>query len=72
MQVRTTVEEIGVTNDNGREIPGLCVTCDRCGHSVEVYGTSQASARRGAIMLREECPNNLKNFYVTDWEEFDE
>jgi hypothetical protein len=44
------------------------VKCERCGHEVEVYGTSETSARRGAVMLAEECPKGEKNYYVADWE----
>jgi hypothetical protein len=45
------------------EVPGLVATCSRCGHSVEVYGTSDASERAACVMLREECPRCEKNFY---------
>ena len=64
MGVQADVEEVEV---EGR--PGLVVTCEKCGHAVEVYGTSGASARRGAVMLSEECPEGEKNFYVVDWDE---
>ena len=33
---------------------------------VEVFGTESVSARRGAVMLREECPTQANNFYVVD------
>jgi len=69
MRVETEIEEIQLENDNGREVDGLEVTCAKCGHAVEVYGTSEASARRGGVMLAEECPNKERNFYVVDWDE---
>lgn len=47
--------------------PCLRMTCERCGHEVTVYGASDASARRGAYMLREECPNGENNYYDVDW-----
>jgi len=68
MRIETEVEEIEMENDSGRTVDGLQVTCSRCQHAVEVYGTSDASARRGGVMLGEECPNKERNFYVVDWE----
>ena len=47
MRIETEVEEIEMENDSGRTVDGLQVTCSRCQHAVEVYGTSDASARRG-------------------------
>ena len=44
-------------------VEGIIVTCSKCGHSVEVFGTSDRSIYRGAIGLREECPNGENNFY---------
>jgi hypothetical protein len=66
MRITADVAEIELEGDYGNTIEGLCVTCSRCGHSVEVFGTSDASARRGAVMLREECPEGGNNFYVAD------
>ena len=60
------VEEIEMEGDEGGTIPGLAVTCSHCGHSVEVFGTSEASAKRGAVMLREECPEGKGNFYKVE------
>jgi hypothetical protein len=48
-------------------VAGLRLACSRCGHEVEVFGTEGSSARRGALMLREQCPNNENNFYSPDW-----
>ena len=48
----------------GHYVPGVCVTCGRCGHEVEVGGQSGASIRRGLVTLREECPEGERNFYV--------
>jgi hypothetical protein len=64
--VHVTVEEIELEGDDGPDVPGLSLTCDKCGHEVEVYGTDDVSARRGAVMLREECPNGEHNFYVVN------
>lgn len=65
MHVECTVEEIDVENEEtGREQPGVKVTCGRCDHAVESFGTGPASVRRCAALLREECPQNEVNFYV--------
>jgi hypothetical protein len=63
-RVLFTIEEEELDGDYGVCVPGLIVTCSRCGHSVEVFGTEEASVKRGAVMLREECPRGDKNFYV--------
>lgn len=44
-------------------VPGLRVTCSRCGYEVEVFGIEEPSARRAAVMLREQCPLDENNFY---------
>jgi len=64
-RVAFSVDEEEVESDNG-VILGLVLTCSRCGHSVEVYGTEEASVRRGAVMLRDECPMGDRNFYVAE------
>lgn len=67
-EVQADVEEIELPGDNGGYIPGLKVICSKCDHTVEVFGTSDRSARRGAVMLAEECPCGERNFYVVDWD----
>jgi len=69
MRIETEIEQTELAGDYGNDIPGLIVACTRCGHSVEVFGTSERSARRGAVMLAEECPEGGDNFYVVDWDE---
>jgi hypothetical protein len=64
-RVEATCEEDELDGDHGT-VPGLVVTCKRCGHHVEVFGTSDASARRGGAMLAEDCPKQEQNFYVVD------
>lgn len=63
MRVECAVDEIELDGDYGT-VAGLCVTCGRCGHSVEVFGTSDRSVRAGLVMLREQCPEGESNFYV--------
>lgn len=67
MRVTADVDYADVDGDYG-VVEGLSVTCSRCGHCVEVGGTENASALRGAVMLREECPRGENNFYVVSWE----
>lgn len=68
MKVSVDIYEDEIEGDYG-PTQGLVITCPRCGHSVEVFGTENASARRGAIMLREECPRGESNYYEVDfWE----
>jgi len=66
MRVAVDIDNADVEGEYGL-VDGICLTCERCGHSVEVAGTSDRSARRGAIMLREECPENEDNYYEVDW-----
>jgi hypothetical protein len=68
VRVETEIGETELEGDYGNMVDGLTVKCERCGHEVEVYGTSETSARRGAVMLAEECPKGEKNYYVADWE----
>ena len=62
MKVSVDVDESDLDGDYGT-VPGLVLTCTRCGHSVEVFGTEDRSAERGAVMLREDCPRGENNFY---------
>lgn len=66
MRVSVDIAYADVEGDYGT-VDGICLTCERCDHSVEVAGTSDRSARRGAIMLREECPEGEDNYYDVDW-----
>jgi hypothetical protein len=63
MRIPCSVDEIELEGDYG-EVPSVCATCTRCGHSTESFGTSEASIRRCLVLLREECPNQESNFYV--------
>ena len=67
--MKVTVEIFeSTTEGHYGEVPCLDLRCTRCGHSVEVYGVEEASAKRGATMLRDECPNGENNFYdVSHW-----
>lgn len=69
MRVRCEVEDVGLENDEGREVPGVCATCSRCGHATESFGTEGPSVRRCLALLREECPEGESNFYVAEGDE---
>ena len=66
MRVSVDIEQADVDGDCGT-VDGIRLTCDKCGHTVEVAGTSDRSARRGAIMSCEECPEGDDNYYDVDW-----
>jgi hypothetical protein len=68
MRVKVEIDHTDIDADYG-SVDGLCLVCKRCGYEVGVAGTSGDSARRGAVMLREECPRGENNFYEVDhWE----
>lgn len=67
MKVSVEIDQEELEGDYGGYVDGIHLTCDRCGHEVTVFGTAGASARRGAAMLGEECPNGESNYYDVDW-----
>jgi hypothetical protein len=62
-KVKCSVDEIELTGDNGCEVAGVMASCPRCGHETESFGTGDASIRRCLVLMREECPNEERNFY---------
>jgi len=65
-RVETTVEEVELEGSDYQPVGGLTVTCTKCGHEVEVFGTHDASRRRAGAMLAEERPEGERNFYVVE------
>ena len=63
MKVSCEVDEVELVNDEGWDQPGVSVTCSRCRHVTESFGTTDASVKRCLALLREECPRSEKNFY---------
>lgn len=63
MRVECEVRHVDLEGDFAL-VDGVCVSCLRCRHEVEVFGGSEASIRRGLVMLREQCPRGEENFYV--------
>jgi hypothetical protein len=64
-RIEASAEEIELEGDYA-PVAGLLVTCGKCGHEVEVFGTSDRSERMGGVMLAQECPLGERNFYVVD------
>ena len=71
-RVTCTVEECEIESESKspsrfkRTTPGLCLTCEDCGHAVEVRGREEKSIRYGLALMREECPENMENYYVEE------
>jgi hypothetical protein len=64
MLITATVSEVELDGDYG-PIESVAATCSRCGHCTESYGTQERSIKRCLALLREECPRNENDFYVT-------
>jgi hypothetical protein len=65
MRVECEVEEVVLEGDVG-DVDGVQATCLRCGHVTESFGTGEASVRRCLALMREECPEGERNFYVEE------
>jgi len=60
--VLCTVDYVDIDTDSGwRE--GVEVTCNRCGHVTESFGTDSDSNRRCLALMQEECPRGESNWY---------
>ena len=66
MKVVVDFEDALIDSDFGTTVDGICLICTRCGHNVEVMGTGIGSAKYGAVLLSEECPNGESNYYEVD------
>jgi hypothetical protein len=64
MRVRCEVQEDELQGDHGHTVLGVRVSCGRCSHETESFGTEEVSVRRCLVLLREECPKGEHNFYV--------
>lgn len=61
-KVSTTTSYVDLDGDYG-SVDGVEVTCERCGHSEESFGTDEPSLKRCAYLLRENCPRAENNYY---------
>lgn len=59
-RIKVRAAETRLLNSYERFTSSLVLTCEDCGHKVEVFGISIASQKRGAIMLREQCAPTMK------------
>lgn len=66
MRVACDVDETTMQNEDGYDVDGVEVTCGRCGHTTESFGTSGASIRRCLVLMRQECPRGEANYYVAE------
>ena len=66
MKVYCEVNSVELENDEGREVPGVCLSCTRCGHETESFGESDRSIKRCLALMREECPEGEDNYYTAE------
>lgn len=62
MRVAATLTHVDVEGDDG-PVPGVCLTCTRCGHQVSAFGRNSRSVRYALAQLHRECPNSEDNRY---------
>jgi len=65
-KVTCKLELTDLENESGNEVPSVTLTCEECGHVTESFGQRGRSVRRCLALMKEECPNDARNFYVTD------
>jgi len=72
--VGATIKPITLTNSNpefgevGRQVASVSATCSKCEYNTESFGYEEKSLLRCLTVLREECPRNEKNLYLSDKE----
>jgi hypothetical protein len=49
MRVTVATAKGTVKDAAGRKVDGTVLTCSRCGQTTEVFGTSDASVKRGFV-----------------------
>jgi hypothetical protein len=68
-RVECEKEECELQNDRGITVTGVRVTCGKCGHVTESFGTEYRSVKRCLAMLRDECPEDETNYYFIEGED---
>ena len=63
MRVPCVIDEVELEGDHG-PVDSISAQCQRCEHVTESFGTSEASVKRCLALMREECPEGERNFYV--------
>jgi hypothetical protein len=67
MKVLCVIEEVDDIEDEDGDVgDGVRATCGECDHQTESYGTGPRSVSRCLALMREECPNGGRNFYVDE------
>jgi hypothetical protein len=66
MRVTVVTAKTTVKDERGRKVDGIVLQCTRCAQTVEVFGTSDASVKRGFVKLREGCEEKGRHFYVEE------
>jgi hypothetical protein len=69
MRIVCKISFVDLENDDGLDIESVEAFCPRCHHSTESFGTHSGSIARCLALMREECPYEEKNWYVSDLEE---
>lgn len=59
-------------SESGVMVKCVRALCMHCGHKTLSFGQHDASVRRCLAVMREECPEGDKNFYVVDEDEHDD
>ena len=65
-RVECEIEYFTAKNKQGRPVESVRATCSKCGHETESYGTGDGSIKRCLVLMNEECPEGLDNFYVEE------
>lgn len=65
-RIECEIEETELETETGRTVDGIRATCGKCGHEVESFGTHENSVRRCLVLMREECPEEERNYYLGD------
>jgi hypothetical protein len=60
-----SVEVVILPTGDGRTVPGLRVTCQKCGYSTESFGQRGRSLKRCLKAMTAECPLGESNTYKT-------
>lgn len=58
------VDYVMVEANDGRQQPGVRVSCSRCGAQEESFGTTERSIRRCMMLLKEGCQDGTDNYYA--------
>lgn len=63
-QVECQVEDW--EDDEGNRQHGVEVTCSKCGHATQSYGSEIKSIKRCLYLMHDTCPEGESNFYTCE------